>query len=378
MPLTHHGTDRPGRVQYELSWWQISMMVVCLHLSALVSYAPMIVGRIPPVRDAWLASLVAWVPGLALGMVAWWLAKRFEGQNVFEYTFTIFGRLPGALLNAGIVVYLLYWAIVVTREFSVFMATVVYLRTPEMVLSLAFLILGAAGASQHMEFVGRTAELSGPLAIGGVFFLMAANIPNVDPGMLRPVLAEGWRAVAEQAITPAAIFGEVVWVALLAMPYVNKLDNGPKALGVGVGINVFFAAAGAAVLMATFGPELLSVMGFPTLSAARLVRFGESLERLEWLMLVLWIGAMGVKISLLLLGARQGVSSLLPRIRPGIVLLLTSATVLIGAAFALPTLHDVLGVFLGENIVWPILPLQAAPVVFAAVALLRGVGARGR
>ena len=87
-------------------------------------------------------------------------------------------------------------------------------------------------------------------------------------------------------------------------------------------------------------------------------------------MLVLWIGAMGVKISLLLLGARQGVSSLLPRIRPGIVLLLTSATVLIGAAFALPTLHDVLGVFLGENIVWPILPLQAAPVVFAAVALL--------
>ena len=99
MPLTHLGTDRPGRVPYEISWWQLCMIVVSAHASVVVSYAPMVSSRIPPVRDAWLASLVAWVPGLVLALIAWWLAKRFEGQNVFEFAFSIFGRSLGAVIN---------------------------------------------------------------------------------------------------------------------------------------------------------------------------------------------------------------------------------------------------------------------------------------
>src|SRR5690606_15012792 len=110
-----------------------------------------------------------------------------------EFAFSIFGRSLGAVINAGLVVYLLYWAAVVTREFSLFMASIVYLRTPEVVFSVVFLILAFVGASQQIEFIGRTAELAGPLTIGGGALLLLANVPNMDFGMVRPMLAEGWR-----------------------------------------------------------------------------------------------------------------------------------------------------------------------------------------
>jgi len=377
MPLTHLGTDRPGRVPYEISWWQLCMIVVSAHASVVVSYAPMVSSRIPPVRDAWLASLVAWVPGLVLALIAWWLAKRFEGQNVFEFAFSIFGRSLGAVINAGLVVYLLYWAAVVTREFSLFMASIVYLRTPEVVFSVVFLILAFVGASQQIEFIGRTAELGGPLTIGGFALLLLANVPNMDFGMVRPMLAEGWRAVAEQAVGPAVVIGDTAWVALLAAPYLNNLAHGPKALGLGIGITVFFLSAGALVLMAVFGPELLAILAFPALSATRLVRIGESLERLEWLMLMLWIGAIGVKISLLLFGARLGVTSLFPGARPGAVLLAVAVVVLVWSSVVLPTMPLVLDLFLAENLVRFIVPLQLVPLVFAAAALARGVKGSG-
>lgn len=377
MPVSDKGSERPGRVPYEVSWWQVAMLLVSAHLSLLVSYTPEIAGWRPPVRDAWLAALLAWIPGFLLALVAWWLARRLEGQNLFQMTRTIFGRFLGTLFNIGLVVYLLYWATLLTREFSVFTASVVYIYTPEFLFSLLFLTLGFVGATLQVEFVARAAELSAPFVIGGLLFLVIGTIPHLDLGMLRPMLADSWLGVARQAATPAVVFAEAGLIALLVMPYLNNLKHGPKALGVGFTVNVAFSTAIAAILIGTFGPELLSVLAFPTFSAARLINLGTFLERLEWLLVALWLGAMGVKLSLLLLGARLGVSALFPRARPVYVLLLTTLAVYVGSEFILPTMAHVLDAFVFRlrKAAWSQLTAQATPIVLAAAAIIRRVGA---
>lgn len=373
MTFHHKGTNQAGRVAYEISWWQVAMLIVSFHLSVLASYSPMTAGSLPPVRDTWLAALIAPIPGFGFAFVVWWLAKRFEGENVFQFTRSIFGRFFGTLINVGLTVYFVHWAALLAREFAVFMASVVFLRTPETVFVIVFLILAIVGASQQIEFVGRTAELSGPLVMGGFLFLIVANIPNIDLAMLRPVLGEGWGRVVDQAMSPIGVYGEAALVSLIAMPYLNKMSDGPKAITVGLGINVVFAAMASVVLVCIFGPELLSVLAFPPLTAARLIKIGNILERLEWIMILLWFGSMGVKISLVLLGARLGLSSLLPGQRHGVALFAVASVVFVWSFFLLPTLTDVLTFFQPETYLRNTLPVQAAPIVFAAVALLRGV-----
>lgn len=377
MDMYDRGRERRGRVPYEISWWQLTTILICSHLSLVVSYTPEITGWRPPVRDAWLAVLLAWIPGFLSSLAAWWVAKRFEGQNLFQITRRVYGRFLGTLANIGLIAYFLYWATLITREFSVFTASVVFLRTPEFLFAILFLLIGFVAASLQIEFIGRGAELSAPFVIGGLLLLILGSLPEVDLGMLQPFLAEGWLGVFRQAATPIIVFAEAGLVALLTMPYLNNLQDGPKALQVGFAINVFFAAATAAILVGMFGVELMALASFPAASAARLVRLGTVLERVEWILVVLWLGSMCVKLGLLLLGARLGLSSLFPGIHPAWLLLFVVTAVFIWQLFILPTLAHVLEIFVFRLRLraWPHLAAELTPLLLAAVAFLRRAGA---
>lgn len=360
------------------------MLFVSINLSILVSYAPFISGMLPPTRDAWLASLLAVVPTFFLCFVAYALVKRFQGENLYEMSRTILGRFFGTVVNVGVIAYFLHWTTVLVREFSLFMDSVVYLRTPDLVFVVIFLILAFVGASQQIEFIGRTAELSGILVMAGVIFLIVANIPQMEFGMLQPFLGEGWQPVFRQSLMPIGIKAEAVWVVLLAVPYMNKIADAPKAIGIGLGLNALFAAVSCAVLIAMFGPELLSVLAFAPLTAARLIQIGDVLERLEWILLLLWFGSMGVKVSLLLFGARLGISSLFPRWRRRTGLLVASALVFAWSFFLFPTLSDLLNAFEPKTLLVQIAALPLLPLLLVSVALLRGLkgddqeGTRGK
>lgn len=360
-------------MRYEISWWQLTMIFVSVNLSILASYAPFISGMLPPTRDAWLSALIAAAPAVALSFLAYALVKRFQGDNLYDFTTAILGRFFGTVINVGTTLYFLHWTTVLMREFALFMDSVVYLRTPDVVFVIIFLILAFVGASQQIEFIGRAAEMSGVLVMAGVAFLILANIPQMDIGMLRPMFAGGWKPVLQQSLTPMGIKAEAVWVVLLAVPFLNKISDAPKAIGIGLGINAVFASVSSAVLIAIFGPELLSVLAFAPLTAARLIQLSGILERLEWILLLLWFGSMGVKVALLLFGARLGISSIFPRWKRSTSLLIASSIVFGWSFFLFPTLSELLAGFDPKVILPQILPLQLLPVLLMGVALLRGV-----
>lgn len=360
-------------MRYEISPWQTTMLLVCINLSVLVSYAPTVTGMLPPTRDAWLAALISAIPGAVLAFVAYALVKRFQGQNVYELTRTILGRFFGTVVTIGFIGYFIHWATIITREFALFMVSVVYLRTPDVVFVIIFVILGLVGASQQIEFIGRTAELAGMLVIAGTVFLIVATIPEMDIRQLQPVLAEGWKPVWQQALTPMGTFTEAVWVVLLAVPYINKMKEAPRAIGMGLGVNTVFGSLSAAILIAIFGTELSSVIAFLPLTAARLIQIGDILERLEWILLLFWFGSMGVKVSLLMFGARLGLSSLFPAWRINTSLLIVTAAVFAWSFVVFPTLTEILRFFDPARLLPQIGPPLVLPVLLLVVALLRGV-----
>lgn len=361
-------------MRYEISWWQATALFACVHLAVFISYTPSLIGILPPTRDAWLAVLVAAVPGLLLGLIAYYLVQRFEGETLYEFTHTILGKFFGTVVNIAITAYFIHWTTVTTREFSQFLESVVYLRTPDLVFNIIFILLAFVGASQQIEFVGRAAGISAVLVIAGVVVLIAANSPQIDMAMLRPLLGEGWQPVLRQAIIPTVgVFAQTTWIVLITFPFLNKLSDGTKALSLGVGVNTLLSTLGTATLIAIFGPELISILVFSPLSAARLIQLGTVLERIEWILLLMWLGAMGIKVSLLLFGARLGMSSLFSKWSLQTNLCIAAALAFIWSFFLFPTLPDMLRLFEPEMLVRHSLPLPLLAVVLLAIALLRGV-----
>lgn len=352
------------------------MILVSVNLSLLASYAPTTTGQLPPARESWLAALLAGAVGLGLTFVAYALCNRFEGQTVYEFTRKIWGRFFGTVFTIAMIGYFLFWATATTRQFAMLMSSVVFLRTPEIVFVIAFLILGFVGAGQGIEFIGRAAELSGLLVMVGIALIAVGSFAEFDPGMLRPLFGEGVKPVLLQSLTSIGVFGESVWVVLLAVPHLNKMKDGVKAIFLGIGLNALFISLGAAFLIGIFGTELLTVLAFGPLSAARLITFTAAIERVEWLLIMMWLGAMGLKISLLIHGARLGVSSLFPRLPAGWVLLGVGVAVFGWSLFLHGTLPQVLSFFRPQTYLPYALPLQVAPILFIIVALLRGVKTR--
>src|SRR5690625_2035591 len=155
-------------VRYEISWWQFAMMMVCSKLTLLTTYAVVVVGQLPPQRDSWFAALIASAIGVPMIFAVYALSRRFPGKTVFEFAPTIFGRFFGAAVNIYLVAFYVHWAGISLRQFSFFLDSAVYLRTPEIVFGIAFLILALVAAREGIEFIGRIAELAGILIIFGM------------------------------------------------------------------------------------------------------------------------------------------------------------------------------------------------------------------
>lgn len=365
------------KVRYEISWWQFAMMMVCSKLTLLTTYAVVVAGQLPPQRDSWLAAVIASAIGMPMIFAVYALSRRFPGKTVFEFAPIVFGRFFGTAVNIYLVAFYVHWAGISIRQFSFFLDSAVYLRTPEIVFGIAFLILALVAAREGIEFIGRIAELAGILVIFGmvVYYVLAAS--DVDFGIIRPFLADGFMPVWRQTLTPIALYGEAVWIGLVAIPYMSRLKDTPKGIWVGTFINTILGAVSAFLLLGLFGPELISRLAFPSFSATRVVTVGEFFERIEWLMLIMWTGAMGVKISTLVFGATLGTTHIFRVFRQRHLAVAIVVITFITSRFTNTTLTEVLDFFAPKIYLWHALPFQLAPIFILLVAWARRMKERG-
>ncbi|MBO8141824.1 MAG: GerAB/ArcD/ProY family transporter [Firmicutes bacterium] len=359
-------------MRYEISWWQVTAAIIAVQISFLVTFTPALTSSLPPVRESWLAVFIS---ALAAGIIVapvHSLAQRFPEQTVYEISRAVLGRYAGTVFNLLLTAMFVLWAAIAVRGFSLFLVSVVFVRTPQIVFVVCFLILALVGAREGFEFIGRISEMAAFLALVGLGAYYAIALPNADLGLLGPVLAEGWMPLLRQSLAGIGVFGETAIVGLLALPYLNRPSESAKALAFSLLLSAALVAAGAGLLVAILGPEGVALSAMPALTAARIVTLGFSLERLEWLLLVLWITTLGVRLTVLFFGACLGVSAVLPRLTVPAAAWPVAAVMLVLASIVQPTMPDVLNFFRPESYLRYALPFELAPALLLLIALLRG------
>lgn len=355
----------------EISWWQVTTIMVAVKLSNLTTNSIIVTSRLPPSRDSWISAILAASIALGTTLLVYLLSRRYPEQIVFDYSRRILGPVIGSLFNIGLTVYFVYWSALATQQFSLYLGSAVYSRTPEVVFGLGFLFLAFVASRQGLEFIGRIAELAIVLTLGGLLFLYIALLPSTDFGFLRPVMGGGFRPILDQALTPIAVFGESSWVGLLAFPHLARITEGPKAALVATLINATMVGLGAILLLGVFGPDLLTRIAFPLVEAARSISYRGLIERVEWLVILTWMGVMGIKISILAYGASLGLRSLLPQqAQTGTVVFITLA-IFTWSRFSIQSVNDLLTFFYPSRFLPHALPLMLAPIVLLGISLVR-------
>lgn len=317
-------------------------------------------------KGAWAAALFVLVPMLSAVWLVSGVGKRLPpGTGLGEFLCLTLGAPVGkalCLLYGG---WLLLLASTVLRFCAERFVSTIY---PDSGMSLFFVaILGVTWylSSKSLETLARTAQI--------FFFAVAVT--------LCVVFAMGMGSVRLHNVWP-------VWVEDIPQSLRASLPV-TAALGIGVSSLFFFgqvtdrrggrrlALGWSAVLwgimvvmgvevMGVFGPQVTSRLEIPFFSLAKEVTLGRAAERVEPLVVAMWVFADVILLGVLFKGAQRAFETAVGTEESGIITVMTlivlpGAYLVAESSFALETLYD-RWLLPGEAVFFYGVPLAAAVV----------------
>ena len=241
-------------------------------------------------RAAWLSMLAALPPLLAYAVfLRRFLSCRGEGEGLAELCLRAAGEKGGKPLLLGMALWLSFYAGFVLRAGAERFITTIYPHAGPAFFVAALGLAAALAALGPARTLARTAGLVRPLLVGALAIILLTALSSSQKENLLPVTARELRPLLAGSL-PAV---DVLLAALtLAAFFSGLLPEGaggfrPWARWL-LGAVGFLCLLNAAIL-GNFGAELAARLTRPFFYLVRNLVFFRSVERVEALMVALWV-----------------------------------------------------------------------------------------
>ncbi|WP_031515723.1 GerAB/ArcD/ProY family transporter [Desulfofalx alkaliphila] len=278
------------------NWQGALLLPVTLVLGTAVLFAPAVTSATAG-RDGWISLLVvATLYAMVVSLVSVALARRFPKQTLVEYAPLILGNFLGKVLALLYLLWFLHISAVIVREFGDFMLSAFMPETPVLAFNISLILLTALGVKYGFEVICRANEFIFPILILSVIFIFILVLPEANFTNLLPVMENGIKPVLWGGMTTAAFRGEVVLV-LMFFPFIKGKEKTAWYL-VGAVLFLGVLLALTAVIDTAVMGEVSKYLSFPIFSLARYIAVGEFIERVEALILVMWVAGVTIKVTI--------------------------------------------------------------------------------
>ncbi len=247
-------------------------------------------------RDAWLAFLLAGLLGLLLTALIVGLNSFYPTFNLLQIGEAVMGRLLGKGFTLAYVFFFITLSAIVVREFSAFMVSSFMKFTPLEFLSLIMVALAMYAIYLGLEIISRVSEVVFISVLFSLLFFVLLAIPELDFRSVLPVLDSGILPVIHGSIIFFIWTGEIFFLSMI-YPYLNRPGQAWIAGVIPVALVTFFLVAGAVITESYFGFQFTSRILFPLLTYVRIIGLADFWERIEALVILIWVAGMYIKIS---------------------------------------------------------------------------------
>jgi len=325
-------------------------------------------------QDGWISVLLATFVALLIARLVVSLSLRFPGKTLFQFPEVILGKWPGKVVALLYIWWYIHANAEIIREFGSFLAAAFMPETPLIVFELLIMVIAAYAVRNGLEVFTRVNEIILPLILGVVIILNILATQEMNLKKLLPVFEYGAVPVIKGAVMPAVWMGQIVTMAVL-IPSLNKAREAHRIAATATSITGFFILLVIISDLATFGPQVNAGWFFPGLNKIRMIHLANFLERLDPVVMAIWVAGGLVKISVFYWAAVLGSAQWLeledyrPLVLPvGAILLALS----IMAHDSIMDLFVFLGTYMGP---YSLTIFEAGlPFLLLVVAVLRGQG----
>lgn len=292
-----------------ISSQQFFFLILILILSASLFNLPSIIIA-DNKQDVWLVMLIALGIDVVVAVVLYVLGLRYPKQTMFEYSEEILGRFLGKVAGLIFALFFLVNAVVLLRILTSFLTTAIMPETPMMVFYLIMLIVSAYAVNAGLEAIGRLSELVAPIVILSLLFSFTLNVNHIKVENLKPVFQLSMWEALQNSFLPGSLYGLCIIMGVFMAYHNNPKDTLKAKLG-GVVTGTLLIITDLLMVIMVFGANLCSQMRFPLYRFVQMIEVGDFFERLEPLVMVFWIAAGFLSITMLYYVSTLGFAQLL-------------------------------------------------------------------
>jgi spore germination protein KB len=231
------------------------------------------------------------------------LGLRFPDRNLVQYSIELLGPWIGRGVALIFVAFFLYLGGVVVREFGVLLVTAVMPNTPLVVFSALLVMMAAYGVYLGLEAIARLVELVFPISVVVELAIFLMALPEMEFYQLQPVMAHPLPAILRSSVVLLAFLMEGT-IILMSTPNLKQKRQATLWVPPVVSLLLFVTLGTTVVgVIALFGGRETARLVFPVYEFAKTVHLGGFIERIESLVVGIWVTSVGLKVMVLFYGA---------------------------------------------------------------------------
>ncbi|NOV03678.1 GerAB/ArcD/ProY family transporter [Paenibacillus planticolens] len=247
-------------------------------------------------QDAWLACLLGIAFNALNAMLYVVLGERFAGQTLVQYCETVLGKWAGKAVSLAFVLFFYLLASLMIGDLGYFVTSQIMQETPIEALQMLFILVVVLAVRSGFVVYSRAAVVFFPWLILLFLLLILPLLPKFDMRNFMPVMEFGIKPVLRGGFSFYGL--QEMIVLLMFYPFVAKEKGRQISFIWGIGIG------GAILLITTIGSiavlsaELTSNQLFPAYTLAKNISIGHFLERVEGILISIWVLSIFLKIVL--------------------------------------------------------------------------------
>lgn len=290
----------------QISGWQLCLLIIgAITVMGHLFIVPLVLDRAG--RDAWVALLVALVPGIFLVLILSGLALLKPQHSLDQIASNLFGRWAGKIVALVYTVYFLLPATLATRGLMEFMGTAFLPDTPKGLIGGAFLVLCLLAVRSGLENIARAYAILMPVLLFMGLLAACLAAPEKEYYRLLPILEHGFTPVWLGSVPLMGLLGELLVLGAIQGTVKNQANLWQFNLVIVLMIGLLFVGPLTGPV-AMFGETGAVKFDYPTFAE---MKFGNYLVDFQSLAVVLWLWGSFGRIALFYYAATDTASRLL-------------------------------------------------------------------
>lgn len=285
-----------------------AVLVIFFMVGTSILIAPSVLAESAK-QDAWIGALLAIGLNMAIALLYAVLGGRFPDKSLIQYSETVLGKWVGKTLGLCFILFYYLLAALMMGDLGFFLTSQSMPETPIEVLQGLFALAIIYAVRSGFVVYTRAAMFFFPWLLVLFLLLLLPLLPKFDLNHFAPVLEFGFKPIVKGGLSMFG-FQELI-ILLMFYPYVRQSARRGKSLLIGTliggGFLIFTTFASVGVLSAKLAANRL----FPAYTLAKNISVGHFFERVEGIMILIWVLSIFIKTVLTFHASLLGMVQLL-------------------------------------------------------------------